>query len=131
MSDPTVRESVGGDDSLGAVAGLLASGFLVVLSGVVLWETLRSGGAVGGAEVWGGVGTVGDAVAGRQKLLWIGWVAFISMGGAAWIGARVPRERARTLVWGYGLASGAMITSAAVFLLPQAIAQDATFGGFG
>jgi ZIP family zinc transporter len=124
VSDPTVSESGWTDDSLGAVGGLLASGILIAVSAVALWESFRLGGGAGGI---GGA----DAVAGRQKLLWLGWIAFVSMGGAAWIGARVPRKRARTLVWGYGLASGAMITSAAVFLLPQAIAQDPTFGGFG
>jgi ZIP family zinc transporter len=35
------------------------------------------------------------------------------------------------LVWGYGLASGAMLTSAAAFLVPQAIGYQAKAGGFG
>jgi Predicted divalent heavy-metal cations transporter len=101
-------------DTTSVAAGFGATAVLVLLSGVTAWPV------------------VGGGSAGPQaKLLWIGWVAFASMGGAAWIGARVPRERARVLVWGYGLASGAMITSASVFLLPQAIGQSATFGGFG
>jgi len=101
-------------DTTSVAAGFGATGVLVLLSGVTAWPLVNGGSA--GPQV---------------KLLWIGWVAFASMGGAAWIGARVPRERARVLVWGYGLASGAMITSASVFLLPQAINQSATFGGFG
>ncbi|WP_425504417.1 ZIP family metal transporter [Salinilacihabitans rarus] len=34
-------------------------------------------------------------------------------------------------VWGYGLASGAMVTSAALFLVPQAIGQHGQFGSLG
>jgi ZIP family zinc transporter len=101
-------------DTTSVAAGFGATAVLALLSGVTAWPLVNGGSA--GAQV---------------KLLWIGWVAFASMGGAAWVGARVPRERARVLVWGYGLASGAMITSASVFLLPQAINQSATFGGFG
>ncbi|MEZ3114633.1 ZIP family metal transporter [Halobaculum sp. MBLA0147] len=104
-------------DTSGLVGGVAATAALVVSSGLVLWLDAGGGGAV--------------ADTARTKLLWIGWVAFASMAVAAWAGARVSRERARTLVWGYGLASGAMITSASVFLLPQAINQSKTFGGFG
>lgn len=68
---------------------------------------------------------------GRWKLLIIGWVAFFAMAGAAALGAYTSSRHAGSLVWGYGLASGAMITSAAVFLLPQAIAHHPAFGGFG
>ena len=69
--------------------------------------------------------------AGRVKLFGIAWVAFLGMAGAGWLGARAPRGNAGVLVWGYGLASGAMVTSAAVFLLPQAMGQHPTYGGFG
>ena len=66
------------------------------------------------------------------KLIGISWVAFVAMAGAAPLGARsAGDERALTLVWGYGLASGAMVTSAAVFLLPQAFGLDPKIGGFG
>lgn len=66
------------------------------------------------------------------KLLGIAWVAFVAMAAAAPLGARsAASSRVRTLVWGYGLASGAMVTSAAVFLLPGAIGHHAVFGGFG
>jgi ZIP family zinc transporter len=69
--------------------------------------------------------------AGRAKLVGISWVAFAAMALAAPLGARARRNHAGRLVWGYGLASGAMITSAAVFLVPQAIAHHAQYGGFG
>jgi ZIP family zinc transporter len=65
------------------------------------------------------------------KLLGIAWVAFAAMALAAPFGARPQGGEPRPLVWGYGLASGAMVTSAAVFLLPQATAHHPTFGGFG
>jgi ZIP family zinc transporter len=73
------------------------------------------------------VAAAGDA----PKLLGIAWVAFAAMAGAAALGARTTTERPRGLVWGYGLASGAMVTSAAAFLLPQAIGYAAKPGGFG
>jgi ZIP family zinc transporter len=69
--------------------------------------------------------------AGLWKLLGISWVAFVAMAGAAVVGARTRDENAAALVWGYGLASGAMVTSAAVFLLPGAIGHHPQFGGFG
>jgi ZIP family zinc transporter len=68
---------------------------------------------------------------GRTKIVVIAWVAFVAMAGGALVGARTESRHATRLVWGYGLASGAMITSAAVFLVPQAINQAATLGGFG
>jgi len=75
-------------------------------------------------------GVVGVA-AGRWKLVGIGWVAFLGMTGAAALGATTGSDHPRGLVWGYGLASGAMITSAAVFLVPQAIAHHPDAGGYG
>ena len=75
--------------------------------------------------------TVGYS-AGLWKVLVIAWVAFFAMAGFAPFGARAAGTNdARRLVWGYGLAAGAMVTSAAVFLLPQAIGLDARIGGFG
>lgn len=65
------------------------------------------------------------------RLLGIGWVAFLAMAGAAALGSYTSGRHAGSLVWGYGLASGAMVTSAAVFLLPSAIEHHPTFGGFG
>jgi ZIP family zinc transporter len=92
------------DLSLVGIAGVAA---LVVLSGVAVM-----------AELW--------------KMLVISWVAFGAMAGSIPLGVRAARSpNATRLVWGYGLASGAMITSAAVFLLPQAIGFDPRVGGFG
>lgn len=72
------------------------------------------------------------AVTDRWKLLGIAWVAFVSMVGGALLGVRAAGDRrARRLVWGYGLASGAMITSALVFIVPTAIDHHPAFGGFG
>ncbi|KAB1198557.1 MULTISPECIES: ZIP family metal transporter [Haloferax] len=65
------------------------------------------------------------------KLLVVSWAAFAAMAFAAPFGARSRTEHAEGLVWGYGLASGAMVTSAAVFLVPQAIGHHPQFGGFG
>lgn len=83
----------------------------------------------GAFVVLSGVG----AAAGLWTVLVIGWVAFVSMAGAAAVGARAEADEthAGRLVWGYGLASGAMVTSAAVFLIPEAIEYDPQLGGFG
>jgi len=79
-----------------------------------------------------GLSVVGYAAGVAPKLLGISWVAFGAMAGAIPLGRRASRRgHARGLAWGYGLASGAMITSAAVFLLPGAIDHHAAFGGFG
>ncbi len=76
--------------------------------------------------------SVPAAAVGLWQLLGISWVAFAAMALAAPLGARAAgREGARRLVWGYGLASGAMVTSAAVFLVPGAVDHDPAVGGFG
>ncbi|PSQ22261.1 ZIP family metal transporter [Halobacteriales archaeon QS_8_65_32] len=88
---------------------------------------------IGGAGVTllGGLSVVA-VIAGLSKVLVISWVAFAAMAGAAVFGRRAAETAsARGLVWGYGLASGAMITSAAVFLVPQAVGYDPRVGGFG
>lgn len=82
------------------------------------------------------VGFVGLSIlavgAGLWKLLVVAWVAFAAMAVFAVPGARAARTRdAFSLVWGYGLAAGAMITSASVFLLPEAFALDPVVGGIG
>ena len=82
--------------------------------------------------------TAVGVLASLGKLLAIGWVAFGAMMGGVWVGARsedrasaaVGRQGAR-LVWAYGLSSGAMITSATLFLVPNAIAHHAALGGLG
>lgn len=72
------------------------------------------------------------AVAGLWKLLSISWTAFAAMAVAIPLGAHAAADQhPRKLVWGYGLSSGAMITSAAVFLVPEAIEYDPTLGGLG
>lgn len=77
--------------------------------------------------------SVFGAAVGLWKVLAIGWVAFVAMAGAAVVAARsgTGTAHATRLVWGYGLASGAMVTSAAVFLIPEAIGYDPQLGGFG
>jgi ZIP family zinc transporter len=103
-STATVRTFGGNRASLAGVAGLVG---LVVLSAFAV-----------GAELW--------------KLLIISWVAFGAMAGFALPGARAAASpSAYRLVWGYGLAAGAMVTSAAVFLLPQALGLHPQVGGFG
>jgi ZIP family zinc transporter len=88
---------------------------------------------LGAASVVGLVGLSALAVRTELwKLLGISWVAFVAMAGGAVLGGRAAgRERARTLVWGYGLASGAMVTSALVFIVPDAISHHPAYGGFG
>jgi Predicted divalent heavy-metal cations transporter len=90
-------------------------------------------GLVGAGGVVGLVLLSGVAVmAGLWKVLVIAWVAFAAMGLGIPLGVRAARGTgAVRLVWGYGLASGAMITSAAVFLVPQAVGFDPRVGGFG
>jgi len=73
---------------------------------------------------------------GAQKVFVISWVAFVAMGLGAWLGARAAQTNPYRLVWGYGLASGAMVTSAAMFLVPQAMglgnaAGTPRIGGIG
>lgn len=65
------------------------------------------------------------------KLLGISWVAFLAMALAAVVGTVVESDHPRGQVWGYGLAAGAMVTSAAVFLVPQAVAHHPEGAGFG
>ncbi|MFB6284268.1 MAG: ZIP family metal transporter [Halobacteria archaeon] len=70
-----------------------------------------------------------------HKVLIVGWFAFFAMMGGALIGKFIDsqdtKHYARNLVWGYGLASGAMITSSTVFLIPPSLDLDPAAGGFG
>ena len=75
--------------------------------------------------------TAAAVPAGLTKVPVIAWVAFGAMAAGAALGARAATDYPRRLIWGYGLASGAMVTSAAVFLLPQAITTLPRAGGFG
>jgi ZIP family zinc transporter len=66
------------------------------------------------------------------KLVAISWTAFAAMAIGAPLGARASRsEHLLEPVWGYGLASGAMVTSAALFLIPQALGQHGRLGSLG
>ncbi|QLC32829.1 ZIP family metal transporter [Halarchaeum sp. CBA1220] len=71
------------------------------------------------------------AVGRAGKVVGIGWVAFAAMSFGTLFGVRADADAARGLVWGYGLASGAMVTSAAVFLVPQAVGYQPKLAGFG
>jgi len=97
------------------------------ISNSVDGETVLGIGAVVALLVVTALGAVSE----EWKLLAISWVAFAAMAGGALLGARTQSRHPTRLVWGYGLASGAMVTSAAVFLVPQAISQHARIGGFG
>ena len=84
-------------------------------------------GAVLALVVLSGVAFVADLT----KVLVISWAAFAAMAVGSLVSVQAGAAYPRRLVWGYGLASGAMVTSAAVFLLPQAINLDGRVGGFG
>ncbi len=97
-----------------------------------------------GSPSWVGLASVAALVAlsavavlgGAWKVLTIGWVAFVAMAAGALLGSRAETTDPQGLVWGYGLASGAMIVSAALFLLPQAMglggaAGSPRIGGLG
>ncbi|WP_435195014.1 ZIP family metal transporter [Natronomonas sp. EA1] len=69
---------------------------------------------------------------GETKVLGISVAAFLAMALFAVPGVRAAESgNAVRLVWGYGLSAGAMVTSAAVFLVPQAIGigQNTGVGG--
>ncbi|EMA63557.1 hypothetical protein [Halorubrum kocurii] len=86
--------------------------------------------AIGGAGVLALVALSALALATdvTWKLPAISWVAF----GAMALGARAAAaDHPLEPVWGYGLASGAMVTSTALFLIPQALAQHGRFGSLG
>jgi ZIP family zinc transporter len=93
-----------------------------------------------GSPSWVGVAAVAllclaSALAlteGLWKVLVVAWVAFGAMALAIPLGVAAEGSvGARRLVWGYGLASGAMLTSAGAFLVPQAIGLHPKLGGFG
>jgi Predicted divalent heavy-metal cations transporter len=90
---------------------------------------LSTAGAAGTAVFFGLSGVA--AVGGLWKVLVVSWVAFAAMTVGAAAGSVAATSYPRRLVWGYGLASGAMVTSSAVFLLPQAVGLDGPVGGFG
>jgi ZIP family zinc transporter len=70
--------------------------------------------------------------AGKWKIIGISWIAFAAMAGTIPLGLRAARKKNLDhLITGYGLASGAMITSAAIFLIPTAINHHPVYGGLG
>ncbi|WP_249269098.1 ZIP family metal transporter [Halorubrum sp. Ea8] len=90
--------------------------------------------AIGGAGVLALVALSALALATdvTWKLPAISWVAFGAMALGAPLGARAAAaDHPLEPVWGYGLASGAMVTSTALFLIPQALAQHGRFGSLG
>ncbi len=85
-----------------------------------------------------GLASVVGVLASLWKVLVIGWFGFGAMMGGVALGGRsltglnrTPAARLRRLTWAYGLSSGAMITSAALFLVPTATAHHARLGGIG
>ncbi|MFB6267959.1 MAG: ZIP family metal transporter [Halodesulfurarchaeum sp.] len=66
------------------------------------------------------------------KVVVIGWVGLLVMVAGAAVSVRTSGLRRTFLpAWGYGLASGAMILSASLFLVPAAISHHPGFGGVG
>lgn len=67
------------------------------------------------------------------KVFSISWIACIAMIAVIPWGIHHAQNHARSghLITAYGLCSGAMITSAAVFLAPVAINHGSIYGGFG
>ena len=85
-----------------------------------------------GVVLLGGLSVLAYSVGVTWKLIAVSWVAFAAMAIGAPLGARTAQTaRPVETVWGYGLASGAMVTSAALFLIPQALGQHGRFGSLG
>lgn len=61
----------------------------------------------------------------------ISLTAALAMLGFGLLADRVRPSTGLPLIWSYGLASGAMIVSTAVFLFPNAITVDPAIGGIG
>jgi ZIP family zinc transporter len=76
--------------------------------------------------------TAFGANAGLEKVLVIGWAGFAVMVGGALVSVRTAGLRQTFFpAWAYGLASGAMIVSASIFLVPSAVGHHPGFGGAG
>lgn len=80
--------------------------------------------------VWLLVLALGAATA-RDKLVVIGLMAGAAMVAGWWLAERVVPTGGRGIAVADGLAAGAMIASACIFLLPSALASDARNGGLG
>jgi len=90
----------------------------------------NAGLSVGGVASVVGLAALSAAgvAAGTTKVVVIAWVAFAAMAVGGYLGAAADATSPHGLVWGYGLASGAMITSAAMFLVPQAMGLGTAAG---
>jgi len=72
------------------------------------------------------------ALLSNWKIIGISWIAFGAMALAIPMGVKAAGQtQLNYLVAGYGLTSGAMITSAAIFLVPTAINHHPVYGGLG
>lgn len=68
----------------------------------------------------------------KWKVLEISWIATAAMAITIPLGAKKSTKNQLTsLVVGYGIASGAMIAAAAIFLIPEAMHYNAIYGGVG
>jgi ZIP family zinc transporter len=72
------------------------------------------------------------ALSSSWKIIGISWIAFAAMATAIPLGLKAAgKTKLNHLIAGYGLASGAMITSAAIFLVPTAVNHHPVYGGLG
>ncbi|MUV90876.1 ZIP family metal transporter [Halapricum sp. CBA1109] len=87
--------------------------------------------AIGGVAVvaFGGV-LVGGYIAGREKLAGIVLFGFLAMVAGVALQRYGQFTTPRQKLWAYGLASGAMLASAAALLAPKAIGPHPKYGGF-
>lgn len=67
----------------------------------------------------------------KWKVLGISWLAFLAMVLFVPLVSQKKKQNISSLVAGYGLASGAMITAAAIFLIPEAMHHHPIYGGLG
>jgi ZIP family zinc transporter len=88
------------------------------------WAGILGGGAILALGLLSALALAG----GVWKVVAIGWVAFLAMVAGTALGVRADETNPYGLVWGYGLAAGAMIASAAMFLVPQAMGLGAAAG---
>lgn len=85
----------------------------------------------------GGVGifialSAAAGILGQWKVLTISWIAFCSMAGAIPLGIIAANHGSSVMVAkGYSLAAGAIITAAAIFLIPEAVHHRPAYGGLG
>lgn len=104
------------DPGLKHATGFIAIPSRIGIASLILWVALEAAGIATG--LW--------------KLAGISAIAFAALAGGATLGALSGRGRSQhVMAWGSGLASGAMITSACIFLLPTAIRSQPAAGSYG